>query len=68
MRQILSDAIEAIEELLKNSTHVYKCKANHGTIVDGGGERRNWKDEYCNCHMKKGKSVLSLLIRVRDGM
>jgi len=59
--QIFKDAVEAIEGLLKNSTHVYKCKANHGTIVDGGGERRNWKEEYCNCHMAKGRAVLELL-------
>lgn len=66
MKQIIADAIEAIEDLLKNSTHVYKCKANHGTIVDNGREYRNWKEEFCNCHMKKGRAVLELLRKVNQ--
>jgi hypothetical protein len=59
--QIFKDAIEAIEDLLKSSTHLHKCKANYGTIAGLGFERRHWKEEYCNCHMAKGRAVLEML-------
>ena len=64
MKQIISDAIEAIEDLLKHTTHKLSCKANHGTICTNGFESRNWHEPSCTCHMKKGKAVLELLKKV----
>lgn len=61
MNQLLADAIEAIEDLLKGSTHRYSCKANNG--VSNGF--RLWEEKSCNCHMLKGRAVLTLLKKVK---